>query len=122
MPLPGLMPTSSSWLHFCGGPSSEPSIGYTGPLDTLHVTACALFTTNRLVRLAHFLSCKSVRSRAPPRLTWEHRLQQHEHAATTLLAPLKKPSALPGMPDWQVSSAGPLDTLRDIRDPFAIGG
>jgi len=49
-------------------------------------------------------------------------LQQNEHAATTLLAPLKKPSALPGMPDWQVSSAGPLDTLRDIRDPFAIGG
>jgi hypothetical protein len=82
MPLPGLMPTSSSWLHFCGGPSSEPSIGYTGPLDTLHVTACALFTTNRLVRLAHFLSCKSVRSRAPPR----------------------------------------RDTLRDVRDPFAIGG
>ena len=63
MPLPGLMPTSSSWLHFCGGPSSEPSIGYTGPLDTLHVTACALF--------------------------------YDEHAATTLPAPLKNPSAFP---------------------------
>ena len=62
MPLPGLMPTSSSWLHFCGGPSSEPSIGYTGPLDTLHVTACALFYDEPSGSAAHFLSCKSVKA------------------------------------------------------------